>query len=115
MYRPRGDGEAPGEDEETYPLVGEHLDLRPLVRDALLLELPIAPLCRDDCRGLCPTCGADLNEGTCACEDPTSDPRWSVLDRLRQAEAGEEENRGPEGARAHGAPEGARARRGPTA
>ena len=51
----------------TVVLQGDYLDLRPLVRDALLLELPVAPLCRDDCRGLCPRCGADLNSGPCDC------------------------------------------------
>jgi uncharacterized protein len=83
MYRPRGPGEADDEDEETYPLSGEQLDLRPLVRDAILLDLPIAPLCREDCRGLCPTCGADLNDGPCDCPPARSDPRWAVLDQLR--------------------------------
>ena len=53
MYRPRRPGEAPEDDEETYPLSGELLDLQPLVRDAILLELPIAPLCREECAGLC--------------------------------------------------------------
>jgi uncharacterized protein len=57
----------PPEDEEAYPLSGEFVDLLPLARDAVLLELPIAPLCRPDCRGLCANCGADLNEGPCAC------------------------------------------------
>ncbi|MBV9661439.1 MAG: DUF177 domain-containing protein [Acidimicrobiales bacterium] len=83
MYRPRGFGEQTDDDDETYPLGGEQLDLGPLVRDAILLELPIAPLCRPDCRGLCPTCGADLNEGPCGCPPPAGDPRWQVLDRLR--------------------------------
>ena len=83
MYRPRPAGEPEDADDETYPLEGEQLDLRPLVRDALLLELPIAPLCRDDCRGLCALCGADLNEGPCECPDNGGDPRWSALDALR--------------------------------
>jgi uncharacterized protein len=83
VYRPRDSGEADDDDEETYPLKGEMLDLQPLVRDALLLELPMAPLCRPECRGLCPTCGADLNDGNCACPPPAGDPRWSVLDSLR--------------------------------
>jgi uncharacterized protein len=88
MYRPRAPGEPPDQDEETYPLRGEMLDLRPLVSDALLLELPIAPLCRPDCAGLCPTCGADLNEGPCACPSPASDPRWAALDPLRLPPSG---------------------------
>ncbi len=46
---------------------GRQLDLREEARDALLLELPITPHCREDCRGLCPRCGADLNEGPCGC------------------------------------------------
>jgi len=46
---------------------GRHLDLRDEARELLLLELPMAPLCRADCRGLCPRCGADLNSGPCGC------------------------------------------------
>jgi uncharacterized protein len=84
MYRSRRPGEPADQDEETYPLRGELLDLRPLVRDALLLELPIAPLCRPDCSGLCPTCGADLSEGPCGCPPATADPRWAGLDVLRE-------------------------------
>jgi uncharacterized protein len=83
LYRPRTPSEASDEDEETYPLAGEQLDLRPLVRDALLLELPLAPLCRPNCRGLCATCGADLNEGDCGCPEAESDPRWAALNVLR--------------------------------
>jgi uncharacterized protein len=83
LYRPRTPSEATDEDEETYPLAGDQLDLRPLVRDALLLELPLAPLCRPDCRGLCSTCGADLNVGDCPCPKPQTDPRWAALDALR--------------------------------
>jgi uncharacterized protein len=46
---------------------GRRLDLREGVRETLLLELPITPRCREDCPGLCPKCGADLNLGPCAC------------------------------------------------
>jgi len=46
---------------------GRLLDLREEAREALLLELPITPHCREDCRGLCPRCGADLNDGPCGC------------------------------------------------
>ena len=82
LYRPRT-REVDEADEETYPLVGEQLDLAPLVNDALLLELPLAPLCTDDCPGLCATCGAVLAEGPCGCEQAPADPRWAVLDVLR--------------------------------
>jgi uncharacterized protein len=46
---------------------GRQLDLRDEAREVLLLELPMAPHCREDCRGLCPNCGADLNAGPCGC------------------------------------------------
>ena len=81
LYTPGGDG------EETYPLVDDQVDLQPLVHDAVLLELPQAPLCRPGCQGLCPTCGADRNEGTCGCRAPV-DPRWAVLDALRRPDGG---------------------------
>ena len=60
----------------------DEIDLEPLARETVVLELPQAPLCREDCLGLCPDCGVDRNEGTCSCEPPR-DPRWSVLDELR--------------------------------
>jgi uncharacterized protein len=69
-------------DDEAYPIVDDRLDLRPMVRDAVVLELPLAPLCRHDCRGLCPQCGADRNEEECGCVAP-ADPRWANLGVLR--------------------------------
>ena len=68
---------------ESYPLRHAQIDLEPMAREAVVLELPAAPLCRDDCRGLCPTCGADLNEGSCECAPPPRDPRWAALEALR--------------------------------
>ncbi|MDQ4096651.1 MAG: DUF177 domain-containing protein [Actinomycetota bacterium] len=68
---------------ETYPLRGERIDLAPMAQEALLLELPLAPLCREACRGLCPTCGADLNAGACSCPASDRDPRWGALDGFR--------------------------------
>lgn len=56
------------EDEETYPLWRDEVDLEPLARDAVLLALPPAPLCAEQCRGLCPSCGANRNEGACECD-----------------------------------------------
>ena len=67
---------------ETYPLDEDVLDLEPLVRDALMLELPAVPLCRADCRGLCPNCGADRNTTTCDCTTDDLDPRWAALRSL---------------------------------
>jgi len=70
--------------DQTYPLHGDRIDLEPMARDAVLLELPLAPLCKVECRGLCPTCGADRNVGDCGCEPATGDPRWTALDVLRE-------------------------------
>ncbi len=73
------------EDDEAYPIVDDELDLGPMIRDAVALELPMAPLCRDDCRGLCPFCGCDRNQEACDCEAPR-DPRWANLDVLRSVQ-----------------------------
>jgi len=70
-------------DEDLYPIAPDDtIDLGPMARDAIVLELPMAPLCRDDCKGLCPQCGANRNEGDCGCVAPR-DPRWANLDVLR--------------------------------
>jgi uncharacterized protein len=71
---------------ETYPLVDGFVDLEPMAREAVLLELPLAPLCADDCAGLCPECGADRNEGPCGCAPVAADPRWAVLADLELEE-----------------------------
>jgi uncharacterized protein len=71
------------DEAETYPLAGDTLDLAPMARDAVLLELPLAPLCREDCVGLCPTCGADRNEQPCDCDQLLANPAWAALDSLR--------------------------------
>lgn len=64
-------------------LVEPELDTRSLVVEQVQLNVPMKPLCRPDCRGLCPECGADLNAGACACAQKV-DPRWSALDGLKR-------------------------------
>jgi len=59
------------------------LDLRPAVREQWLLNVPGYALCRDDCKGLCPTCGAELNLGDCGCASNMADPRWEALHKIR--------------------------------
>jgi uncharacterized protein len=68
-----------GEDEDGYELAGDDADLEPVLRDALLLEVPLRPLCRSDCRGLCATCGADLNTESCPGHDEASSSPFAVL------------------------------------
>ncbi|HTT87242.1 MAG TPA: DUF177 domain-containing protein [Acidimicrobiales bacterium] len=78
---------ADGDGEDTYPLVDDEVDLEDLVHDAALLELPMAPLCREDCAGLCPWCGVNRNDQDCSCEAPR-DERWAALDVLRVPDPG---------------------------
>jgi uncharacterized protein len=68
----------PGEEELA---MDEHhvIDLTEVVRQGLLVALPMHPLCRSDCAGLCPQCGHNLNEGSCDCPTPPGDPRWAIL------------------------------------
>lgn len=58
---------------------GDWLNLDEAVREALLLHMPMKPVCAPDCRGLCPQCGTNLNEAACGCEPETVDPRLAVL------------------------------------
>ena len=58
---------------------GEEIDLAPLMREQVLLALPTRPLCREDCRGLCSSCGVDLNEDSCGCSAPRIDPRMAFF------------------------------------
>ncbi len=62
---------------------GLELDLTGLLREAIILEVPVVLVCRPDCRGLCPLCGQDLNVGTCSCAPPKGDARWEALKDLK--------------------------------
>jgi uncharacterized protein len=66
-------------EDETYPLRNDEIDLEQPLRDVVVPELPMVPLCRPDCAGLCATCGANLNEGTCDCPALVVDHRWDAL------------------------------------
>ena len=72
--------------DEVRQLEGDLLDLEPLVRDAVVLELPFQPLCSDDCPGLCPECGARLADNPDHAHDAATDPRWAGLVALQQDE-----------------------------
>ena len=61
------------------------IDLRPAIRETWLLAAPMYVQCSEDCKGLCPTCGTNLNESTCNCTTSKSDPRWDAL-RKHQSE-----------------------------
>ena len=72
------------ESEDAFAIENEVLDLEPLAREAVLLDLPLAPLCRPDCAGLCPECGKNLNDEPHVHEEATTDPRWAALEALRE-------------------------------
>jgi uncharacterized protein len=61
----------------------EQIDLEQLIRERFEMSLPMKPLCTDECRGLCPVCGANLNRQTCGCKTEWDDPRMAVLKKLR--------------------------------
>lgn len=66
-------------EDETYPLSQDEIDLDQPLRDLVVPELPIVPLCDPECLGLCPTCGTNRNEDPCQCDTTPLDPRWEAL------------------------------------
>lgn len=73
-----------GEETDEALLIDERhqLDLREVTRQELLLAIPAHPLCRPECRGICPLCGADQNTERCECQESEMDPRWAILENL---------------------------------
>ena len=77
----------PPEDDSVYMIDGHHVvDLEEAVREQVLLSLPLRPLCRPDCAGLCPICGQNLNNGPCSGHDQELDERLAVLASLLDPE-----------------------------
>lgn len=83
VYRP-GLAAVEAESDEVYAIEprAREVDMTAAVREHVLLAAPQYVICREACRGLCPKCGADLNEGACACREETEDVRWAALKRL---------------------------------
>ena len=77
-----GEREVDDEDLETSYYENDAIDLNGLMREQFYLALPMKPLCRDDCRGLCPQCGTNLNTGNCSCAPGWEDPRLAALKNL---------------------------------
>lgn len=80
-----GDAEAEiaGDDLDVSVIENESIDLDEIVREQVLLSIPEQLLCREDCRGICPICGADLNVASCDCSKEETDPRWAGLKDLK--------------------------------
>jgi uncharacterized protein len=79
------EGEDASDDPDVYPFDpnAHSLDLRPAVRELWLLSAPEFALCKEDCKGLCATCGTDLNQGACDCAPAAKDSRWDALRSVR--------------------------------
>jgi uncharacterized protein len=89
LYRPQGSDA--GRDEisvtdaeaEISYYEGEGLLLEDVVREQILLAVPLKLTCREDCKGLCPHCGTNLNQEKCSCEVTREEPRWAALKEIR--------------------------------
>jgi uncharacterized protein len=83
----RGQGEVAGsfelEDADEEVFDGKTIDLDPIVREQVLLALPMNAVCREDCKGLCAQCGQNLNEKQCGCEQKVIDPRLAPLMNIK--------------------------------
>jgi uncharacterized protein len=94
-YQPRssntGEGEREIEEDDltTAFYENETIDLGQLMREQFYLVLPMKPLCREDCRGLCSICGTNLNRESCTCARTWDDPRLAMLKRLKDGQQGE--------------------------
>jgi len=89
LYRPLGVDRRAEEvsiseaDTEIGYYEGEGLLLEDVLREQVLLAAPVKLICREDCKGLCPQCGVNLNLGTCNCQQRSGDPRWAALGELK--------------------------------
>ena len=90
LYRPQGTDAGNEElsvtaaEAEIGYYQGEGLLLEDALREQVLLVVPLKVICREDCKGLCPTCGKNRNTELCSCVPPAGDPRWEALKDLRE-------------------------------
>ena len=89
LYRPRGadsgveDRTVPKDEAEVSYYTGEGVLLEDILREQVLLAVPLKAVCREDCRGLCPHCGRNLNVEQCNCAEAVEDTRWSALKEIK--------------------------------
>jgi uncharacterized protein len=90
LYRPQGADAGKEElsvtaaEAEVGYYQGEGLLLEDVLREQMLLALPLRVICKEECRGLCPHCGKNLNVEQCSCAEPLEDPRWAALREIRE-------------------------------
>lgn len=78
----RNEVELSPEDAGLITFRGDKIDLREGLQEQIVMALPVRPLCRDNCKGLCPQCGADLNKGACGCDRTPANNQFSALKKL---------------------------------
>jgi len=76
------------EPDDQYQYQGNQLELAPMLREHVILSAPMQPLCGDDCLGLCPQCGKNLNEGSCLCGPEPPIPTFRVLQGMKRKNGG---------------------------
>lgn len=90
LYRPQGSDAGHAElsvtdaEAEIGYYTGDGVELEDVLREQILLAVPLRALCSEECKGLCPHCGKNLNEGPCSCAEPVEDPRWAALKDIRK-------------------------------
>ena len=84
QYPGRGDEEIEDADIVTLDPGADRIEIDDEVRDRLFIETDLYAVCTEECRGLCATCGVNLNDTTCECEATTVDARWHALETLRR-------------------------------
>jgi uncharacterized protein len=90
LYRPQGTDAGREEisvtqaEAEIGYYQGDGIDLKDVMREQILLAVPMKVVCREECKGLCPQCGHNLNQGECKCAQPVGDARWAALKSLKE-------------------------------
>ena len=82
VFKKKDQWDGEGENPDVVYFQGSAVDIDEVVLNNILLSLPSKILCSEGCRGLCPECGKNLNEGECGCDTRPSDPRFDVLDKF---------------------------------
>lgn len=82
IFAEEGSDETDDPDVQVLDARAHQIDLRPAIREQWLLNVPTFAVCREECKGICPTCGKDLNEGPCDCPE-SRDVRWDALRRVQ--------------------------------
>jgi uncharacterized protein len=82
--QPGGEVELGTDDLDLLYYADPTIELSPIAEERVQMAVPMKPLCREDCRGICPGCGKDLNLGACGCVPESADPRWEALRAIRE-------------------------------